>query len=297
VIIEQLIGNKNLTKTEEQIVKFIQDYPRAVINLSLEQLSKQCFVSQASIIRLCKKLGSKGFAEFKIQLASELSSFALDGQQISVDVPIPPNGSCENTAKVFYNLSVKTLEHTFNTLNFSEIEEAAKLLAGADIVYLYGRGESLILAQDFHYKLIRLGIHSSLETLNGFQEARSSHTNSKINEVALVISQYCNSHQFHYVVDELMSNNIPFILLTATQKTWPYDHFAKVTLRIDCLESRHKMGSFNSRTAMLYLLDCIFGQMFSLNYDQNIHNLAQFSQRKVERDYYYKAIQDTNNSD
>lgn len=57
------------------------------------------------------------------------------------------------------------------------------------------------------------------------------------------------------------------------------------------------MGSFNSRTAMLYLLDCIFGQMFSLNYDQNIHNLAQFSQRKVERDYYYKAIQDTNNSD
>lgn len=297
MIIEQLVGNKKLTKIEEQVIQFIQDYPRAVINLSLEQLSKQCFVSQASIIRLCKKLGTKGFADFKIQLASELSSFALDGKQISVDIPIPPNESCENIAKIFYNLSVKTLEHTFNTLNFNEIEEAAKLLTESDTVYLYGRGESLILAEDFHYKLIRLGIHSSLETLNGFQEARSSHTNSKLNEVALIISQYCNSNQFHYVVDELMSNNIPFILLTATQKTWPYDHFAKVTLRINCLESRHKMGSFTSRTAMLYLLDCIFGQMFSLNYEQNITNLARFSQRKIERDYYYRNTHSTNNSD
>lgn len=75
MLIEQLFGKKKLTDSEKQIVDFIEANPRIVINLSLEELSEQCYVSQASIIRLCKKLGTKGFAEFKIRLASELSAF------------------------------------------------------------------------------------------------------------------------------------------------------------------------------------------------------------------------------
>jgi len=287
MIIEQLSYNKNLTETEKRIAKFLQDYPRVTINLSLDELSRECFVSQASIIRMCKKLGTKGFADFKIQLASELSTFALDGQQIPVDIPIYPNMSCDDIAKTFYNLSHQALEYTFNNLDMKAVKKAANLLAKADIVQLYGRGESLIIAEDFHYKLIRIGINSNLETLNGFQEVNNGHTNVKISKVALIISQYCNSHQLQYVLDELMSCNTPFILLTAAENAWPYDRFAEVTLRIKCSESRYKMGSFASRTAMLYLLDCVYGQMFALNYKQNMDNLISFSKRKAERIYYY----------
>ena len=65
------------------------------------------------------------------------------------------------------------------------------------------------------------------------------------------------------------------------------------TLRISCTESRYKMGSFASRTAFLYLLDCLYGTMFSLNYEQNKENLSAFAQRKVERGYYYTYLPDT----
>lgn len=287
MIIEQLSYNKKLTETEKRIAKFVQDYPRVTINLSLDELSQECFVSQASIIRMCKKLGTRGFADFKIQLASELSTFALDGQQIPVDIPIHADMSCDDIAKTFYNLSHQALEYTFNNLDMKAVKEAANLLAKADIVQLYGRGESLVIAEDFHYKLIRIGINSNLETLNGFQEVNNGHTNVKISKVALIISQYCNSHQLQYVLDELMSCNTPFILLTAAENAWPYDRFAEVTLRIKCSESRYKMGSFASRTAMLYLLDCVYGQMFALNYEQNMDNLISFSKRKAERIYYY----------
>ena len=287
MIIEQLSNNKKLTETEKRITKFVQDYPRVTINLSLDELSQECFVSQASIIRMCKKLGTKGYADFKIQLASELSTFALDGQQIPVDIPIYPNMSCDDISKTFYNLSHQALEYTFNNLDMKAVKKAANLLAKADIVQLYGRGESLIIAEDFHYKLIRIGINSNLETLNGFQEVNNSISNSKISKVALIISQYCNSRQVQYVLDELMSCNTPFILLTAAENAFPYDKFAEVTLRIKCSESRYKMGSFASRTAMLYLLDCIYGQMFALNYKQNMDNLILFSKRKAERIYYY----------
>ena len=59
MIIEQIFGKKKLTDSEKQIAAFIEQNPRHVVNLSLEEFSDQCYVSQASIIRLCKKLGAK----------------------------------------------------------------------------------------------------------------------------------------------------------------------------------------------------------------------------------------------
>lgn len=294
MIIEQLFGKKKFTESEQQIVSFIESNPRIVINLSLEELSEKCYVSQASIIRLCKKLNTKGFADFKIKLASELSTFALDDKEIHVDVPIPENADCKSIAETFFNLSTQTLKTTYNNLDFNALKRAARMLAKADLVHIYGRGESLILAEDFHYKLIRIGINSSLESQNGFQEAKCLIPNHKINQVALLISHYCNSRQIHYIADELMSSKIPFILITAADNPWPYDKLAAITLRIACSESRFKIGSFASRVSMLYLLDCLYGQIFSLNYEKNKNNLTLFSRRKVERSYFYNGDEQSN---
>lgn len=288
MIIEQLSNDKKLTPSEKQIAKAILEYPRFVINLSLEKLSQQCFVSQASIIRFCKKLGAKGFADFKIQLATELNSFALNNQKVPVDIPIPPNANFETVSETMYQLSQESLESAFRSLDKNAIKRAANQLSRADLIHIYGRGESLILAEDFHYKLIRLGINSRLESLHGFQEASSIHSTSKIREIALVISQYCNSQQINYIIDELMNAHIPFILLTATENPWPYNHYATITLKFPSEETRHKMGSFSSRTAALYVLDCLYGYMFSLNYEENKRKLDLLSQRKSEREYFYR---------
>lgn len=292
MILEQFVERKDFTSTEKQIVEFIQKYPRVVINLSLEELAAECFVSTASIIRLSKKVGSKGFADFKVKLAAELSAFAMDTAEIPVDIPIPPDATSQDIAKIFYNLSHQALETTHNELDHIALQKAANLLAYSDHIHVYGRGESLIVAQDFHYKLLRIGINSSLETLNGFAEAHGRLPRPKLKECALVVSQYCNSRQINYVIDELMCAKIPFVLLTAAPNAWPYDKYAAVTLRVSCKESRYKMGGFASRTAFSYVLDCLYGVIFSRNYDKNRENLEEFSKRKVARDYYYTFQQE-----
>ncbi|WP_194273341.1 MurR/RpiR family transcriptional regulator [Priestia megaterium] len=291
MIFDNLKQTNNLTSTENVIASFILEYPRIVVNISLEELSEECHVSQASIIRLCKKLGVKGFSDFKVKLASELTSFALDGQMPSVDLPIPAEATTEEIADTFYRLSLQALEYEYKALNISDIKMAAQLINKADITYIYGRGESLIIAEDLHYKMIRLGLLSVLEPLNGFQEAQSFRNDNPTNikKAAVVISQYSNSHQMHYIIDELVTNNIPFILLTASKNAWPYEKLAHVTLRIHSTESTYKMGSFTSRNAMLYVLDCVFGELFSLNYKKNSNNLSTFAKRKTERDYFYKS--------
>ena len=286
-MIEQLFGVKKLTESEKQIVDFIDSNPRLVINLSLEELSDKCYVSQASIIRLCKKLGTKGFAEFKIRLASEINTYVHSSKDIHVDVPIDPDMTEKEIAETFFDLTSQSLQTAFHNLDYNALRRAALMLARADIIHIYGRGESLILAQDFHYKLSRIGKNSSLESLNGFPEAKCLLKNRKLNQVALVISHYCNSRQIHYIVDELVSSKTPFVLVTAVDDAWPYENFASATLRIPCSESRFKMGSFASRTGILFLLDCLYGQIFALDYETNKNNLTNFSQRKIERNYFY----------
>lgn len=296
-MIEQLFGKKKLTSSEKQIIEFIDSNPRLVISLSLEELSEKCYVSQASIIRLCKKLGTKGFAEFKIRLASEINAFVHNNKDIHIDVPLSPDMAGKDIAETFFNLTSQSLQTAFHNLDYNALRRAALLLSRADMVHIYGRGESLILAEDFHYKLTRIGKLSTLESLNGFPEAKCLLSNPKLNQVALVISHYCNSRQIHYIVDELVSSKIPFVLVTAVEKAWPYENFATATLRIPCTESRFKMGSFASRTGILFLLDCLYGQIFSLDYETNKNNLTQFSQRKVERSYFYSTDNPADSTD
>ena len=54
-IFTQLRNTKNLTNNEKQIVDFILDNPNAFLNMSSEQIFKECFVSTTTLYRLCQK--------------------------------------------------------------------------------------------------------------------------------------------------------------------------------------------------------------------------------------------------
>lgn len=289
MLIEQLSHNPRLTSTEQQVADFVLAYPQFVIDLSLEEVAQRAFVSEASVIRFSKKLGCKGFADFKIRLARELDTFTGERQAIPVDIPLEPESDAQTVSRTMYDLSLQALREARDTLDLHLLARAANIIRRSDYVHVYGRGESLILAEDFHYKLLRIGVRSSLSSPNGFQEAASLAAPRRgIKESALVISEYCNSHHVNYIVDELREAKTPFVLLTAAENPWPYDHYAAVTLHYPSTESRHKMGSFASRTAALYVLDCLFAELFSLDYERNRANLEQASQRKVKREYFYR---------
>jgi len=289
LLFEQLKDEDLLTHTEKNIASFILSNTKIVLDMSLEQLSKHCHVSQATIIRLCKKLGTDGFLDFKVKLSSQLTNFAMENEKtFTTDLPIPEGSTTEDITDIFYSVSQNAIKKEYKSLDIDSLKKAAKLINDFHMIHIYGRGESLVVAQDFHYKLIRLGFNSILEASHGFQEAKSVIKNDNdIKKVAIVISQYSNSHQFRYVIDEIIANDIPFIYLTTAKNTKPYSNFAEVMLKVSSAESRYKMGSFASRDAMLYILDCLFGEVFNLDYFENKKRLFKSSKRKEEREYFY----------
>ena len=59
------------TATEKVIIKYILDHPKEVTDMTIYELSGKTFSSPASIIRMCKKNGFKGFKDLTKALIYE----------------------------------------------------------------------------------------------------------------------------------------------------------------------------------------------------------------------------------
>src|SRR5699024_6819276 len=71
MIMEQ---NKNqYTKSEHKIFNYITNNFEAILYKSLTEIANGCHVGEATVLRFCRKLGFKGYQDFKLSLARELS--------------------------------------------------------------------------------------------------------------------------------------------------------------------------------------------------------------------------------
>lgn len=67
-----LTTRKDLSVSEKNLADYILEHRQQVLSLSVQALAKAAFVSPSTVVRLCQKLGLNGYAQFKIQLASDL---------------------------------------------------------------------------------------------------------------------------------------------------------------------------------------------------------------------------------
>lgn len=276
-ILDELSQISNFSNAEIPVVEYILRQPEDVLCLTLKEFAKKSFSSEATIIRVCKKIGLSGYSDLKISLASELNSFLVKDGQILVDAPIKHGDKAQNIAKKLLNLSSHALTETYQATDFNKIKRAANILFHSEGVSLYARGESLIIAEDFHMKLLRIGIRSALDSMNGLQEMRSRSKFHK--ETAVVISHYADSRQVKYVVKELKQAGTPLILITGNSRS-PVIGSSDLAICVNTNESRYKIGAFASRVSMQFIMDCIYCTLFTLDYDKNIKTLSDYANRR-----------------
>lgn len=277
-----------LSKSERVLIDFIESNPELVLKLSMDQLSSRCYLSKATISRFIKNIGIDGYSNFKIQLAKEISKIP-PVNNVDNDLPIKEHFSSKEVAKSIFDLHQQNIHNSYNNLDLNEIEAVANLIHSSDNIYLYGRGESLIVAQDLHYKLLRLGKNSILETSNGFQEVKNHNSNNRnLKNCSIVFSYYCDSQQANFIIDELICSEIPIILITSNLGAERFGSLVNHIFTTPELESRTKLGSFSSRNSMLFIIDCLYGFLLTLDYTNNINSLSNSSVRKSSRNFFYK---------
>ena len=254
------------------ISKYILEHPYEVVNYSVNDLSKETFTSNSSVIRFSKKLGFKGFPELKIAIAKDIDEFYGNEEKVEFNIPIKQGQSKHEISKVFFDLYVQTIEETYKHLNMESLEKAAKLITEADHVTIYGKSNSLLVAENFYLKIRKIGIVASCDSLRGFQRVLTR--KKRIKEIAVFISHYLNNEQTKKMIFQLKEHGYKVILVTSNIES-PICKIVDVVLGIFNGESYVKMGNFSSQLAEEFVLDILYGILFERDYNQNIELISR----------------------
>lgn len=275
-----LKDTSQFTNSELEIVKYIMKDPKKVANLTIEELALETFSSPSCIVRFSKKLGLKGFSDFKIKLATEINSFCINDQKIQVDIPVGPLDGLPDIANTFLNLHHRTLTETYNNIDLDMIQAVVNVLQSSDGITMFGVGPSLVLIQDFIYKAGRLGLPFFHNPLIGFENVYRNINSKK--PVSFVISHFAQSSAVKNWVLESKDRGIPVILLCANRHS-PLLKVVEYPILIDNEEDRFlKLGSFASRTSFLFVLDVIYSTLFVKDFDSNIKKLLKTQKTRRE---------------
>ena len=289
MLIEELNDRKRFTKAEQEVVSYILDNPQKVTKLTIEQLATVTFSSNSSIVRVCKKVGTKGFSDFKIQLAREMSSFVTDGVRVEADIPIEPGDHGEAIAKRIATLQYQALAEAYNGIDMEEIGRAAEMIDKSDIVYMYGKGESLLALSSFAADLRRIGKLSKCETFAGFERVYQYYGRTKLRSCAEVLSQFADSRVLMPHLRALREENIPIIMIHGNQKSILVKN-AACSICFNNSETNSKFGSFASRIVKQYILDVLYSAVFSLHYEENVKLVHQYADKVLDRKRFVDGV-------
>lgn len=137
---------------ERRVADYVLRNPKRVVHVSITELAKAAKVSDATVVKFCKRLGYQGFQEFKILLAQDVvvRHTLVDGQLEQGDDP-------RTIKEKVFRANMNALQDTTQVLDDRALEQAVDALVQAREIHFYGLGSSGIVALDGEQKFSRIG--------------------------------------------------------------------------------------------------------------------------------------------
>lgn len=234
---------------QQKLGGFVLGDPAKVLYLTITELARESDTSEASVTRLCRALGCKGYNEFKMALA-------LDIQQ---GQPAPQNG---DEIDNLVNESVQALQDTAKLLDRAWLEQAAQALHLADSVQIYGVAASAILGEYLHYKLLRLGKPAQLFS-DMHRAAMNAATLSK-NTLVVAISSSGSTRDLLHVVKLARKRGVPVLSLSNTPRS-PLTSLSDIQLVAAKPEGPLSAGALNAKVGVMLLVELLTTSMARLD--------------------------------
>jgi DNA-binding MurR/RpiR family transcriptional regulator len=273
-ILHTIQGQLNkLSPLERKLAERILSAPSEVVYMGITELAEQCAVSPATITRFCKVFHFKGFPDFKVHLASEITQGGVEGQShSSAYQDIVAGNPLSLIVEAMQANHLASIRDTTSLLDLTKLAKVVECLCGARRIDLYGMATSSIIAQDFYQKLIRIGINCTAFADSHMQITSASTLGQ--NDVALAISY---SGETPETIDALTcagNSGATTISLTSYGSN-TLASLADLPLFSSSLEKGMRRGDMASRIAQLHIIDILFTGMISNQFEDFVPKLEQ----------------------
>ena len=258
---------ENLGPAEKRVALYIIANANQVLYQSITELSANSGASDATVIRLCNRLGYSGYHELKIALARELVS---PSKNIHED--ISPSDDLATAVRKAFQANSQAINDTFDLLDMGSLAKAVEAVVAARQVHVYGVGTSALAAQDACYKLVRVGIRASF-----FADPHMQAISTALIGREDVAIGFSHSGSTKDVVDALAlakAQGACIICITNRSRS-PAAKLADILLLTAAEETPFGSGGMPSMMAQLSIVDALFVGVALKIYDRAIQFIEQ----------------------
>ncbi|VEU59348.1 MurR/RpiR family transcriptional regulator [Mesomycoplasma neurolyticum] len=244
---------KSFTKTEVEILDFINSWENKDFDLTIQELSKKLFVSTATISRFAKKMNFKTYKELVFFVNKRIA-------QINIIYNKKNNFIDKEFSDLFISQKL-VIDSFIKEKNFANIKDAANLIDKAEKILLLGLGTSGLILQEFYSNIRKIGknvifdqnFHILLPLVGTLSE----------NDVILCLTKDFENKEVIFTLEKAKKLNIKIIIIVSdSKKTF---NFGNVKISYTKIQNKNKLFPASSKVIGLIILDFLFNFLLSLN--------------------------------
>ncbi|MVP02500.1 MurR/RpiR family transcriptional regulator [Paenibacillus lutrae] len=239
----------SLTKSEQKVADTVLKDPEATVFYTITDLAEKAEVGETSVIRLCRKLGYKGYQEFKLSLVQVL---ATPSEQ--VHGKIEETDDLDQIMKKMTSQNSQAVQNATSLLNVQELQKAIDAILSARKILFFGVGSSGITAQDAKYRFMRLGFNVDAGS-DGHIIAMTASLAEK-GDVVVAVSSTGSTKDLVDAI-RLAKAKGAFIICLTNHARSPIANQSDVVLLATAKETPLQGGAFSSKLAQIHLLDIL----------------------------------------
>ncbi|SFG50366.1 transcriptional regulator, RpiR family [Planifilum fulgidum] len=238
------------TKAEKKVASRVMEQFDQVIYHSITDLAEEAGVGETTVLRFCRKLGFKGYHEFKLAVAADqVNSVA------SLHEDIDENDELQVMVQKITMANQKALQDTMALIDRDQLAKAIDMMLQARKVHFYGVGTSGITAQDALNRFLRIGFPAEAFTDSHLQAMAAATLTSE--DVAVGITVSGSTKDTVDVLRIARESGARTVAITHFARS-PVSQIADVVLLTGGRESPLQGGSLAAKIAQLHVIDLLF---------------------------------------
>lgn len=265
----------NLRDAEKKIVSFIEKNPKEIIHLSITEVAERSGTSESSIVRLCKRLGYKGFQDLKINLAKDVIS-----PEKQIHEVIERGDDYITIKKKIFQSNIQALYDSLEVCCDEEIARAVEAISKARLVEFYGTGGSGAIALDAQHKFLKMGIKTFAYS-DAVLQAMSASVLGK-EDVVIGISHTGSNRDVLHAMKLAKQAGATLICITNSSKS-PITQISDILLQTASKETLFRTDAISSRIAQLTIIDVLVAVLAMNDYEKYYENLQKTRNSTTEK--------------
>ncbi len=277
-LLDALRRKQGFTDTEDSLADYILAHTDEVAEMNIGVLSTSAHTSNAAVVRLCRKLGLDGYRDFRITLARELERARSHVFDVNPDKPFIEGTNTRDILSSIAALSRQAIDASYEMMDAADIRKAARLMQGARHIAFYAIGDTAVTVEGFSNLLLKLGIictngvqHDDANVVTQILDAR---------DLAIVVTHSGGLVDFYAgTIKTLRKRGCKMVLITANQTLESRLAGTDCVILVPEGETRSgRVATFFSQECIRYVLNCIYSEIFALNWQENVDQLDRYAQ-------------------